>query len=58
MGGGAEKARAHFAAVRGAEAGSFFLDDDEAELNALGYRLLQEGRVAEPSAHTATSTHR
>jgi ankyrin repeat protein len=47
-GGDVAKARARFAAVRGAEAGAFFVD--ERELNALGYRLLQQGRVTEAVA--------
>lgn len=47
--GGVDKARARFAAVRrGTEAAVFFVD--EAELNALGYRLLQAGKVAEAVA--------
>ena len=47
-GGDVGKARARFAAVRGAEAGGFFVD--ERELNTLGYRLLQQDKLAEAVA--------
>ncbi|MGV8040095.1 MAG: ankyrin repeat domain-containing protein [Thermoanaerobaculaceae bacterium] len=47
-GGGVERARTRFAAVRGAGAAAYFVD--EAELNALGYRLLQAGKTAEAIA--------
>ncbi len=46
--GGVGKALARFAAVRGAEAAGFFVD--ERELNALGYRLLQQGKIPEAVA--------
>jgi ankyrin repeat protein len=43
-----DRAKARFAAMRGSEAGAYFID--EAELNALGYDLLRQGKKQEAIA--------